>query len=78
MAQVQTERFRKNVGVLCAEHGRIQEIAEKAGLSRVYLSRVINGHAVPTIDVAARIADALGAPLGELLEKSSKKFAAAG
>lgn len=78
MAHRQTEVFRHNLAALCSEHGRIQEIADKANLSRVFLSRIINGHAVPTLDVAARIADAAKMPLSGLLKKSRKNLAAAG
>jgi transcriptional regulator with XRE-family HTH domain len=78
MAQVETEIFRQTLAGLCAEHGRIQEIADAAKLSRVFLSRIINGHAVPTLDVAARIAKAAKMPLPEMLKKSRKKLAAAG
>lgn len=73
MAHLQTEVFRANIGSLCAEHGRVQEVADKAGLSRIHLSRIIHGHCVPTLDVAAKIADAVGIPLDRLLKKSSKK-----
>lgn len=78
MAQIETEIFRKTLADLCAEHGRIQEIADEAKLSRVFLSRIINGHAVPTLDVAARIAKAAKMPLSDMLKKSRKKFAVAG
>jgi len=78
MAHANTEFFRRNLAALCAEHGSVQALADKAGLTRVYLSRIIHGRSVPTIDVAARIADALEVPLSSLLEKSSRKFAAAG
>lgn len=78
MAHKQTEVFRENVAELCAEHGRIAEIAERAGISRVYLSRIINGHATPTLDIAAQIAEAVKIPLPALLKKSGKKLAIAG
>lgn len=79
MAHRQTEVFRANLALLCAEHGSIQHLADSAKLSRVYLSRIINGHAVPTLDIAARIADACGKSLAEMLQKKSgKKFAVAG
>ena len=79
MAHAQSEVFRDNLEKLCAEHGRIQEVADAAGLSRPYLSKIINGHSVPTLDVAARIAEAAGFSLAELLrKKSARKLAAAG
>ena len=78
MAQAETEIFRGTLASLCAEHGKIQEIADSAGLSRVFLSRIINGHAVPTLDVAARIAKAAKMQLSDMLKKSRKKLAVAG
>jgi plasmid maintenance system antidote protein VapI len=79
MAHRQTEVFRANLAAICAVHGRIQEVADAAGLSRVHVSKIINGHSVPTIDVAARLAEAAGFSLSEMLaKKSGKKLAAAG
>lgn len=78
MPHWQTEVFRENLATYCEEHGTIQELADAARLSRVYLSRIINGHATPTLDVAARIAEAMKTPLSALLKKSGKKFAKVG
>lgn len=77
MPHWQTEVFRVNLSAICAEHGKIQEIADAAGLSRVFVSRIVHGHSVPTIDVAARIAEAAGFQLSDLLKKSRKKLAVA-
>lgn len=55
---------------LCKEAGINQtELADKIGLSRVGLSKAINGN--PTISTLEKIADALGVPVTELFEKSS-------
>ena len=55
---------------LCKEAGINQtELAEKIGLSRVGLSKAINGN--PTIGTLEKIADALGVPVTELFEKSN-------
>lgn len=55
---------------LCKEAGINQtELAEKIGLSRVGLSKAINGN--PTISTLEKIADALGVPVTELFEKSN-------
>lgn len=78
MAHIHTERFRKNLEFLCSEHGQVQALADKAGLSRVHVSRIIHGRSVPTIEVAAKLADALKIPLSALLEKNSRKLAVAG
>ena len=79
MAHWQTEVFAANLASVCAEHGKVQEVATAANLSRVYVSKIINRRAVPTLDVAARIAEALGKTLAEMLrKKSSRKLAHAG
>ncbi|WP_431422187.1 helix-turn-helix domain-containing protein [Bacteroides hominis] len=55
---------------LCKEAGINQtELADKIGLSRVGLSKAINGN--PTISTLEKIADALGVPVTELFEKSN-------
>jgi len=72
MARKEVVCFQKNLEVLCKEHGRIQEVASAAGVSRVFLSRVIHGHAVPTIEIALRIADAVGVSLSDLLSTRQK------
>jgi transcriptional regulator with XRE-family HTH domain len=74
MARREVTCFRNNVATLCAEHGRIQEVADKAKISRVHLSRIINGHATPTIEIALQIADALGFSLTDLLSAHPKNF----
>lgn len=53
---------------LCKEAGLNQtELADKIGLSRVGLSKAINGN--PTIGTLEKIGDALGVPVTELFEK---------
>lgn len=82
MAQAETKHFSKNLAVVCAEHGSIQDIADKSKLSRVYVSKLIHGKAVPSLEVASRIAEAAGLTLKQMLEtpetfarKHGKKFA---
>lgn len=58
-------RFSANLQALAI--GRHEEVAEKAGLSRVYISYIIHGHSVPRVDAAASIASALGKTLDEML-----------
>lgn len=41
-------------------------IAEKAGIRREYLNRLINGHIVPSVYLAIRIARALDFPVEDL------------
>lgn len=59
---------------LCKEAGINQtELAEKIGLSRVGLSKAINGN--PTVDTLERIAAALNVPISTLFE-AEKDFIA--
>jgi transcriptional regulator with XRE-family HTH domain len=48
------------------------EVAEKAGLSNKFLSRVESGHATPSVLVAAAIAEALGTSLDALVDVRAK------
>ena len=67
MAHRQTVRFRKNLETICSEHGTIQSIADKAGISRPYVSNIIHGKVVPSLDNAAKIAEAVGISLTDML-----------
>lgn len=52
---------------LCKEAGINQtELAEKIGISRVGLSKAINGN--PTVDTLERISTALNVPISSLFE----------
>jgi transcriptional regulator with XRE-family HTH domain len=48
------------------------EIEERTGLLRGYISRVENGHTVPTIETLERFARALDMPLYQLLYEGEK------
>lgn len=57
---------------LCKEEGINQtELAEKIGLSRVGLSKAINGN--PTVDTLERIATALNVPITELFNTGTNE-----
>ena len=43
------------------------DLEKRTGLMRCYISRVENGHTVPSIETLSRIAEALEMPLTELL-----------
>jgi transcriptional regulator with XRE-family HTH domain len=49
-------------------HWSQEELADRAGLHRTYLSSLERGLRNPTITVVARIAEALGVSMGELLD----------
>ena len=43
-----------------------EELAKRANISRPHLSNIETGEAQPTIDVAIRIAEALGKKVGDI------------
>ncbi len=47
------------------------DIEKKTGLLRCYLSRVENGHTVPSLDTLAKIADALDLPIAQFFADDS-------
>jgi transcriptional regulator with XRE-family HTH domain len=65
-----------NIGTIIRSH-RLQkglsqgDIEKKTGLLRCYLSRVENGHTVPSIDTLAKIAGALDVPISHLFSEES-------
>lgn len=73
MAQIETENFRANLRELCRERGTQAQAAAAAGISGVHVSNILRGKAVPSIDIAARLANALGCQLTELLA-NPKRF----
>jgi transcriptional regulator with XRE-family HTH domain len=62
------KRFGKRVKALREAKGWSQEeLADRAGLHRTYVSAVERAVRNPTLTVIARIANALKVPIGELL-----------
>jgi transcriptional regulator with XRE-family HTH domain len=49
------------------------DIEKRTGLLRCYLSRVENGHTVPSLDTLAKIAGALELPLAEFFAEDALK-----
>jgi transcriptional regulator with XRE-family HTH domain len=47
------------------------DIEKRTGLLRCYLSRVENGHTVPSLDTLAKIASSLEIPLGQFFAETS-------
>jgi len=47
------------------------DIEKKTGLLRCYLSRVENGHTVPSLDTLAKIAQALDLPISQFFAEDS-------
>jgi transcriptional regulator with XRE-family HTH domain len=48
------------------------DIEKKTGLLRCYLSRVENGHTVPSLDTLSKIATALDLPIAQFFADDSK------
>lgn len=66
-------RMRFRILELCKEAGINQtELADKIGLSRVGLSKAINGN--PTVDTLERIAAALNVPITELFSTDKQEL----
>jgi len=47
------------------------DIEKRTGLLRCYLSRVENGHTIPSLDTLAKIAGAMNVPLAEFFVEST-------
>lgn len=47
-------------------HVSQEELAKRANISRPHLSNIETGEAQPTVDVAIRIAEALGKKVGDV------------
>jgi transcriptional regulator with XRE-family HTH domain len=45
------------------------DIEKRTGLLRCYLSRVENGHTIPSLDTLAKIANAMDMPLGQFFSE---------
>lgn len=57
------DRIGSNVVRLREERGMLQDdLAKKAGITRIQVSRIENGHHEPTATVLFALADALGVP----------------
>src|SRR5262245_10971870 len=50
-----------------------RELQQKAGLMRCYISRLENGHTVPTLEILERLAGALDLPLYWLLHEAEER-----
>jgi transcriptional regulator with XRE-family HTH domain len=50
------------------------DIEKKTGLLRCYLSRVENGHTVPSLDTLSKIAAALDLPISQFFSENDKQI----
>lgn len=68
-ASLGTESFTNRVSAELAKRGMSQsELAEKAGLSKPFVCRFLNGNRLPTHDVVTRIAHALNTTAGDFVQ----------
>lgn len=51
------------------------DIEKRTGLLRCYLSRVENGHTIPSLDTLAKIASAMDTPLGQFFTSDNNEHA---
>ena len=62
------ERFAKRLRELRVGHGMTQaELAERAGVTATYVSKLESAGAAPGIDLVAKLATAIGVGIAELL-----------
>ena len=68
------QHFRDNVKAAMQERGMsYRALAEAAGMGYPFINRIVTGKANPSIDVADKLADALGIPLSDLLVDSKRR-----
>lgn len=61
------DNFRRNLRSECDKLEMThRELARKSKLHHVSVSRILNGHVIPTIPVAERLAKAVGVPLEKI------------
>lgn len=66
--EIARDRFARNLRAWRAKRGLSQQfLAEQAGLSRVYVSRVENSAASVSLDTMERLANVLAIDVAELL-----------
>jgi len=55
-----------------AKSASLRDIAERTGLSEYFMQRVESGHAIPTIEVLEKWAEALSIPVHELFYEGNE------
>lgn len=69
-----TQNFVANLGDYLAKRGVSQrELAKLMGIKHPYISRVLAGHSVPTLDFVDKVADAIGVSGESLIAKPQKR-----
>lgn len=72
MSKPQLDAFRRELGRRC--NGHQGAVAKRAGISRVFLNRILRGRAIPSLEVAIQIAQALGTSIDALTGENSKNL----
>jgi transcriptional regulator with XRE-family HTH domain len=68
-----TEMFRDRLRAAMVRTGVTQrELARRAETAQPFVNRVLQGRQTPSLDVADRLADAVGVTLAELLDQKIK------
>lgn len=70
MSQTAVDSFRLAIVAHCK--GRQEQVAKEAGISRVFLNKILQGHSEPSLETAAKIATALNISLDEAITSASK------
>ena len=65
MATAESDLFRAKLRPLV--NGSQGKIAQQAGISRKHLNQILHGHVNPSLDVACKLAQAVGTPLSSLV-----------
>lgn len=65
--------FRENLEFACESRGSTSDIIRKSDVARSHFYKILRGETVPTLDVAARIAAAVGVPLEQMISKKRVK-----
>ena len=73
MASPESDRFRANLRILV--NGHQGAIAKLAKISRKHLNCILQGHANPTLEVASKLAKAVGRPLASLVSEETSAVA---
>ena len=70
-------RFRENVRLAMSKQGITQRaLADRLGTKHPHVNRILSGKTQPSLELADRIADALGMSLRDLVSSSTASRAA--
>ena len=71
-------RLTENIRYFMREHSlSVQELADRAGMKRGAVSRIIHGHHSPNVDTVERIAEALQVPIESIFTDNKKLVSSA-